>query len=399
VTAPIEDFDQDPLAINVLNGTLRFKRDKENGASVTLEPHRREDLNTKLAPVTYDPDAVSVVYDGFLAWAQPDPGMRRYLHQWAGYSASGDISEQKLQFWYGLGGNGKSVTIDLWAYVLGDYSGTIGIETFLDQGIKKRGEQASPDLARLGGVRMLRASEPERGAKLNEALIKAATGGEPMAVRALHRGFFDLQPLFKLTIGGNYKPDIPGTDEGIWRRMKLVPWNAHVLEQDRDEQLPAKLRAEAAGVLNHMVRGLLDWLDNGLVEPEAVREATAQYREDSDPLARFLKLCTAVDPQGRIQSSRLYEVFVAWCKAAGEREWTQRGFSKAMLDKGFQKKASDGMQWLGMKLVREARDFVDENGKVREDVPMLPDGAQSPAAPPDDAHAPPQYQDDYVPDF
>jgi phage/plasmid-associated DNA primase len=148
-----------------------------------------------------------------------------------------------------------------------------------------------------------------------------------------------------------------------------------------------------------MVRGLLDWLDNGLVEPEAVREATAQYREDSDPLARFLKLCTAVDPQGRIQSSRLYEVFVAWCKAAGEREWTQRGFSKAMLDKGFQKKASDGMQWLGMKLVREARDFVDENGKVREDVPMLPDGAQSPAAPPDDAHAPPQYQDDYVPDF
>ncbi|KEZ00603.1 DNA primase [Sphingomonas sp. BHC-A] len=399
VTAPIEDFDRDPLAINVLNGTLRFRRDKENGSTVTLEPHRREDLNTKLAPVTYDPEASSIVYDGFFAWAQPDPAMRRYLHQWAGYSASGDISEQKLQFWYGLGGNGKSVTIDLWAYVLGDYSGTIGIETFLDQGIKKRGEQASPDLARLGGVRMLRASEPERGAKLNEALIKAATGGEPMAVRALHRGFFDLMPLFKLTIGGNYKPDIPGTDEGIWRRMKLVPWNAHVLEQDRDEQLPAKLRAEAAGVLNHMVRGLLDWLDNGLVEPEAVREATAQYREDSDPLARFLKLCTVTDPHERIQSSKLYEVFVAWCKAAGEREWSQKGFSKAMLDKGFQKKASDGMQWLGMKLVREAADFVDEHGKVRQDVPMLPDGEQSAAAPPDADQPPPEMDDDFVPGF
>jgi phage/plasmid-associated DNA primase len=76
--------------------------------------------------------------------------------------------------------------------------GTIGIESFLDQGIKKRGDAATPDLAKLGGVRMLRASEPERGAKLNSALIKAATGGEPMSVRALHRGFFDLFPRFKL---------------------------------------------------------------------------------------------------------------------------------------------------------------------------------------------------------
>lgn len=396
VTAPIEDFDRDPLAINVLNGTLRFVRDKKNGAAVTLEPHRREDLNTKLAPVDYDATAQSPIYDGFLAWAQPDPAMRRYLHQWAGYSASGDISEQKLHFWYGLGANGKSTTIDLWAHVVGDYSGTIGIETFLDQGIKKRGEQASPDLARLGGVRMLRASEPERGAKLNEALIKAATGGEPMAVRALHRGFFDLMPLFKLTIGGNYKPDIPGTDEGIWRRMKLVPWNAHVADADRDEELPAKLRAEAAGVLNHIVAGMIDWLDHGLIEPDAVREATAEYRDSSDPLGRFLRLCTEVDPQGRIQSSRLYEVFVAWCKAAGEREWSQKGFSKAMADKGFSKKQSDGMQWLGMRLVREVADFVDEHGKVRSEMGTRPDDVLGMA---DDGEPPPGIGDDFVPDF
>lgn len=386
LTLPIEDFDRDPLAINVLNGTLRFAREAlpEGGksASVTLEPHRREDLNTKLAPVEYDPAAVCPAYDAFFAWAQPDEGMRRYLHQVAGYAASGDTSEQKLWFWYGLGANGKSTAIDLWAHVVGDYSGTIGIETFLDQGIKKRGEQASPDLARLGGVRLLRASEPERGSKLNEALIKAATGGEPMAVRALHRGFFDLQPLFKLIIGGNYKPDIPGTDEGIWRRMKLVPWNAHVEDKDRDEGLPARLRAEAAGVFNHIVRGMQDWLAHGLIEPAAVKEATQQYREDSDPLARFLSMCTLFDPESRAQSSKLYEVFVAWCKAAGEREWSQKGFSKAMLDKGFVKKASDGMQWIGMKLIRQASDFVDHEGKVRDW--QEPDLADASARPPPD---------------
>lgn len=404
LTVPIEQFDCDPFAVNVLNGTLRFTRERREdgkwGSTVRLEAHCRDHLNTKLAPVTYDPDAISPVYDEFFVWAQPDAGMRRYLHQWAGYSLSGSTSEQKLQFWYGLGANGKSTAIDIWAYVAGDYSGTIGIETFLDQGIKKRGEQASPDLARLGGVRMLRASEPERGAKLNEALIKAATGGEPMAVRALHRGFFDLRPLFKLTIGGNYRPDIPGTDEGIWRRMKLIPWEQHRAENERDEALPDKLKAEADGIFNRIVAGMLDWLANGLVEPKAVTDATAQYREDSDPLARFLGTCVVDDPQGRVQSSHLYEVFVAWTTAAGETEWKQKGFTKAMLDKGFKKKASNGIQWLGIKLIKDVRDFVDAEGRpLRID----DDGDAGATLPPDaDERPPPDFDyglDDDTPPF
>lgn len=388
LTVQIEAFDRDPLAINVMNGTLRFRCEAtpegRRKAGFTIEPHAREDLNTRLAPVEYDRDAACPIYDGFFAWAHPDAATRRYLHQVIGYTATGDTGEQALWFHYGLGANGKSTAMDVWAHGLGDYAGTIGIETFLDQGIKKRGEQASPDLARLGGVRLLRASEPERGARLNEALIKAATGGEPMAVRALHRGFFDLVPLFKLHIGGNYKPDIPGTDEGIWRRMKLVPWNAHVEKKDRDGALPDKLKGEVAGIFNHIVAGLIDWLENGLIEPDAVREATEQYREDSDPLARFLKMCTRVDPVGRIQSSKLHEVFVAWCKAAGEKDWTNKGLSKAMSDKGFTKKASDGMQWLGLRLVHTADDFVDENGRAKDMSKLLPvDEAPPHDAPPD----------------
>lgn len=405
LTVQIEDFDRDPLAINVMNGTLRFAvgkgDDGQRRARFTLESHAREDLNTRLAPVVFDRDAKAATYDAFFLWAHPDEATRRYLHQAVGYTATGDTSEQKLWFHYGKGANGKSTWTDLIAHVLGDYAGTIGIETFLDQGIKKRGEQASPDLARLGGVRFLRASEPERGSKLNEALIKAATGGEPMAVRALHRGFFDLLPLFKLHIGGNYKPDIPGTDEGIWRRMKLVLWNAHVTDAERDETLPLRLRAEASGVLNRVLAGLLDWLTNGLIEPDSVMKATADYRDDSDPLARFLRYCTRVDPDGRIQSSKLHEVFVAWCRAAGEREWKQKGFSQAMKDKGFITKPSNGMQWLGLVLTRQVSDFVDHEGRVIDldarfdmddparDAPMRP-----PPAPPDDAPFDPAGWDD-----
>lgn len=376
LTVPIEKFDCDQLAVNVLNGTLRFSReilpDGTRKASVVLAEHRREDYNTKLAPVEYDPKAPAPLYDAMLEWAQPDPVMRRYLHQVGGYSTTGLTGEHKLWFNYGRGRNGKSTTIDSWCFALGDYSGTTLIETFLDQGIKKRGDQASPDLARLGGVRMLRASEPERGAKLNSALIKFVTGGEPVPTRALHRGFFDLTPRFKLLMSGNSKPDIPDTDEGIWSRMKLISWTKNIdLEFDeqgrpkKDPELLDKIKSrEASGVFGRLVKGLLDYLENGLVEPAEVTAATLAYRDASDPLARFLRLCTEADPSSRIQSSRLHEVFVAWCKAAGEREWSNKGLAKAMADKGYEKKASDGMQWLGLKLVKEVYDFVDSNGNV-----------------------------------
>jgi putative DNA primase/helicase len=370
LTVQIEDFDTDPFAINCANGTVRLSRARDAAgiirAQAVLVPHNRADLISKLAPVDYDPDAPAVIYDAMMEWAQPDPAMRRYLHQWGGYSTSGHVGEQKLQFWYGRGANGKSTVIDAWAGTIGDYAGTIQIDTFLDQGLKKRGDAATPDLARLGGVRMLRASEPERGAKLNEALVKAATGGEPMAVRALHKGFFDLRPQFKLTIGGNYKPDVPGTDEGIWRRIKLVPWDSFLTEAERDEDMPHKLKDEYSGILARLVSGLLDWMENGFIEPKAVTDATADYRDDSDPLARFLRMCVEVTgkEEDRVQSSVIHKVFCAWASAAGEYDWKNKRFTLEMKAKGFKNKASNGMQFLGLKLIKQVTDFVDVDGKV-----------------------------------
>ncbi|NJR80439.1 phage/plasmid primase, P4 family [Sphingomonas corticis] len=388
LTVPIERFDHDKYAFNVANGTLRFRTEEgPDGAregAVTLSPHNRADMLTKLSPVTYDPGVASPRYDAMFGWAQPDASMRRYLHQLGGYALTGDAGEQKLWFWYGRGRNGKGTTLDVWQHVVGDYADSIPIGSFLDQGIKKRGDQASPDLAKLAGVRMLRSSEPGRNEKLDTGLIKLVTGGDPLPVRMLHRGFFNLQPLFKLIIMGNTKFDIPDTDDGIWSRMKLIPWLRNIEKPEpgvanwpeKDPNLPAKIIAEeASGVLNRLVAGLLDYLSNGLVEPKSVTEATMAYRDASDPLARFLRLCVVADADTRVQSSKLHEVFVAWCKAAGEREWSNKGFSNAMAEKGYQKKASDGMQWLGIRLVKEVHDFVDHDGKPRSlsDEPVLSD--------------------------
>jgi putative DNA primase/helicase len=291
--------------------------------------------------------------------------MRIFLHQWGGLSLTGDVGEQKLAFFHGKGSNGKSVLIDAWSYVAGDYGETVPIETFLDQGKARNAGQATPDLAILPGVRMLRTSEPEKNSKLAEALIKLATGGEPIQARHLNRDFFKFYPQFKLTISGNYRPSISGADEGIWRRMQLVPFMVTIPKEERDVHLGEKLRQEASGILNRLLDGLRQWCDSGLTVPEAVTSATADYRSASDPLGRFLSACVVESSGDRVQSSALYAVFEAWCKASGEATWKQKGFSMAMEERGFKRKQSDVMWFLDIKLIRHVDDFVDAHGNPK----------------------------------
>lgn len=365
------ELDAHPMAINVMNGTLRLKRRsvkrlaeeraqgksewKVDGWKVVKESHRREDLITKLAPVKYAPSAAAPVWDGFLERMQPDPIMRRFIHQWFGLSLTGDIGEQKLAFFYGSGRNGKGTAVEAVAHLAGDYAGSIPIESFLDNGIRRRGDQATPDLARLPGVRFLRVSEPERGARLNEGLIKMVTGGDPVDARHLNKGFFTFMPDFKMTISGNHKPEIKDTSDGIWRRMQLVPWRQTVPDGEVDRELPTKLKAEASGILNRLLEGLCDWREHGLIEPDEVRMATAAYRDQTDELGRFLAETCLVgedrpDRPMRVGSKQLHDTYLAWCEMSGGAGWSAKGFRKAMLDKGFDQKKSSGMQWIGLTL-------------------------------------------------
>jgi putative DNA primase/helicase len=351
-------LDADQMKINVENGTLVITRGEDD--YIRLKPHDPLDLITKIVPVPYDPAATCPRYDQFIEMVQPEAAARRFLHQWGGMSLTGDMSEQKLVVFWGKGKNGKSTLLEAWDAVAGDYGKSCPIETFLDPNRARRGGEPTPDLAMLAGVRFLRTSEPERGAKLAEALIKLVTGGDAMQVRHLNRDFFELRPQFKLTISGNYRPQIRGADEGIWRRVVLLPWSVTVAESKRDPQLLKKLAAEKPGILNRLLDGLRDWLDNGLTLPDAAVTATAAYRTDSDPLGRFLAACVAEIPGKRTQSSALYIVYVAWAKANGEHEWSANGFSQAMTERGYQKKHSDVIWWLDIELKRPASDFPSQ---------------------------------------
>jgi DNA primase len=366
VTVELSDFDTDPMLLNCLNGTLRFYPPDDDGpARLDLKPHDRADKLTKLTACDFDPEAPAPLFQKTVRWAQPDRDRRRYLRQWLGYNLTGDMGEQIFQIWYGpKAANGKSTVGNVCREAMGDYGDTINVESFLDEGQKKRGDQATPDLVRLPGVRLLTAGEPPKGAKINEALINSVTGGDPMNVRDNFRSFFRFVPIFKFTLWCNDLPSIPQGTAGIWRRVKVIPWDQHLTEDQRDRDLPKKLKAEYAGVLAWMVRGLLDWLDHGFVEPDSVQLASADYKHDSDPLSNFLRLCTVPDAEARVQSSTLYETYQAWCKAVGEYEWKQKGFSQALKAKGLASKASNGMHWLGIRLTKTRNDFVDLHGNV-----------------------------------
>jgi DNA primase len=221
----------------------------------------------------------------------------RYLRQWLGYNLTGDMGEQIFQIWYGpLAANGKSTIGNQCREAIGDYGDTINVETFLDEGQKKRGDQATPDLVRLPGVRLLTAGEPPKGAKINEALINSVTGGDPMNVRDNFRSFFRLTPIFKFTLMVQRPAAIPQGTAGIWRRVKVIPWEQHLTEE-RDRDLPKKLRAEYAGTLAWMVRGLLDWLDNGFVEPDSVQLASPTISTTATRLANFLRALHRARPR------------------------------------------------------------------------------------------------------
>jgi putative DNA primase/helicase len=359
LTASPESFDVDPLAMNVDNGTLRFAK-SDTDDYVTFHAHRRADRMTKITPVAFDAEAQCPLYDKFLAKVQPNADMQRHLHAWGGVSLTA-LLIAKLAFWYGTGRNGKSTLADIWAHVMGDYARTIPIESFLDQGRTRRGGEASPDIAALPGVRCLRTSEPEKRSKLAESLVKLVTGGEPVTARHLNRDFFEFRPAFKLTMQGNYKPQIEGTDEGMWARIMLVPWTVMIPEGERDTELPAKLRAEASGILNRLLDGLRDYLDYGLSPSDEVIEATAEYRDDSDPIGRFLKDCVFIHPAEtgkKAPAHDLYHLYKAWAKSVGERRWSPKAFSRGLTDHGIMRLKSSQIYYLGIEIIKSAGEFA-----------------------------------------
>jgi len=364
-----KDLDRDPWALNVLNGTL----DLRTGA---LHPHRREDLITKLAPVEYDERATCPRWERFLEEVFAGDGeLISFVQRAAGYSLSGDTSEQRFFMLHGNGSNGKSTMLTALREILADYHRKTGTDTLLD-----RDASASNDIARLRGARMVSAIEARPGRKLAEALVKELTGGDAMRARFLYQEFFEFVPEFKLWLACNHLPHIDGQEYAMWRRIRLIPFKVQFQDADaptgpyKDMMLPAKLRMEYPGILAWLVRGCLAWQSEGLGTAQAVKAATGKYREDMDVLADFFAECCVIHPDAKAKSSVLYAAYSEWAKGRGEKyPLASRTFSQRLEERGtFEKRVwGQGKFWLGIGLLdgdfeRENPDQVTEVTEVTD---------------------------------
>jgi len=320
-----EELDAHPWLLNAPNGTVDLRTGE-------LREHRREDMLTKMVGTEYRADAAAPVWETFLQRVLPSEGLRAFVQRGAGYSATGDTSEQCMFINHGVGANGKSTYQEVLAEALGDYAMRAPTEMLM---VKRTGGVPN-DVARLKGARFVAASETEEGRRLAESLVKDLTGQDTITARFMRAEFFDFKPTHKLWLSTNHKPEIRGTDAAIWRRIRLVPWSVTIPAAERDRNLPEKLKAEIAGVLAWVIKGCLDWQREGLGEPHEVRDATAQYRAEQDIIAAFLEECCVVRPETWVRFADLYGAYTAWCEEARERAENKRTFGARLKERGFE---------------------------------------------------------------
>lgn len=347
VSIDIQELDTDPWLLNVENGTINLN-------DGTLREHCRDDLLTKLAPVTFDPDARCPMWTKFLRTIfAGNKDLIGYVQRLVGYSLTGVTEEHILPFLYGIGANGKTTLVETILKLLGpDYA----MKAPPDLLMAKRGETHPTERADLFGKRLVACVETEDGRRLAEALVKELTGGDRVRARRMREDFWEFSPTHHVWLAGNYRPIITGTDHGIWRRIKLIPFEVVIANADQDKKLPHKLAGELSGILNWAIEGCLAWQRDGLGEPQRVQTATKKYSSEMDEVGQFIKDCCELGPKFTAPATELYDRF----QAATKSRMSQRSFGESLHRRGYESdRVTSGRHkgrkcWRGLRLIELA---------------------------------------------
>ncbi len=352
--------------LNVLNGTIDLRTKK-------IEPHQREDMITKLAPIRFDESADPAQWISFLEAAQPDAEVRNFLQRLAGYWLSGAVRDEVFPIFWGEGGNGKGTYLDTIRKMMGDYSGPVPEQVLIAQKIKPH----PTALMIFRGLRLAVASETDDGDTIAIATLKRLTGGDVITARFLNKDFVSFEPTHKLVLMTNPRPKLQGNiTASLRRRIFFIPWNTIFEGARMDTGLKPKL-AKPEGLsaaLNWCLEGYQEWARIGLAPPRSVLSATEDYMASEDTIGEFVLERCELDPAESVSADDLYKAYRVYCKERGEQSVIRsQDFKGAFLGKRGPKEA--GVTWKRTETARlyrgvrlrpkGAEDYAERDGAGR----------------------------------
>lgn len=337
-----DQWDDNHWLLGCTNGVV----DLRTGELRQAVPGDNITMTTNMA---FDAEAQAPRWEQFLLEVfEGDTELVDFIRRSVGYSLTGDTREQCLFLCHGAGANGKSTMLESLRVILGEYSANTPFNTFE----QRNNDASSNDIAALYGKRLVTASETNEAKKLNEARAKSVTGGDPVTARFLFGEYFTYTPTYKIWLAMNHKPTIIGSDDGIWRRIRLIPFNVS-FKGRADKKLTHTLKAEAPGILAWAVRGCIEWQQCGLAEPAVVLAATAEYRIENDVIAQFIEAQCVKNNLARVKGGDLYAGYKSWAIDNGDQPLTNTAFGRRVkqLEGITSERVSGNIWYIGLGLI------------------------------------------------
>jgi putative DNA primase/helicase len=343
-------LDADRMALNCANGTLHL-------STMLLEPHNPAHMITKVCRGAWVPGLGETRWSKFVTEILPDEQVRGFVRRLMGSALPGRVRDHILPILTGTGANGKSTFTEAVMGALGDYAMVADPALLM-----AASHDAHPTgQAALQSRRLAVCMETAQGRHLDAPVVKQLTGGDTITARYMRRDFFSFIPSHTILMITNHKPVVNGSDEALWRRLIVVPFE-QVFRQNADPGLREELAAEPDAVLSWMIEGWTEYQENGLCIPAEVRAATDAYKADSDAVGRFIDEKVYETTLGTEGASDVFRAWQQWCTANGEEPGTQKSFSTELSARGYRKTKSDGrMTWRGFMLVTSENDDSRES--------------------------------------
>lgn len=337
-----DEFDKDDMLLNVANGyiDLTSRELYKHDINKMFSQITNTDYTEKMQPAVWL-DFLNDIFAG-------DKAVIRYIQKALGYSLTGSTREQIMFILFGKGRNGKSIFVEVISEILGDYSNNMQAKSLM----VKKNDNINTDIARLSKARFVTSSEPNEGFRFDEGLIKQLTGGDKVTARFLYAEEFEYTPKFKIWVSTNHKPIIRGTDDGIWRRLVLIPFDVQIPEEKVDKDLKYKLLREAPAILNWMAEGAYMWMQEGLAMPEKLKEAVQKYRNEMDTLGQFIEDCCKVDKNSSEKVSNLHQAYKTWSNdnLTSTKVLGMKSFSQKMEERFVKESRRDANYFIGIEI-------------------------------------------------